>query len=75
VTNVDLGAKLGISHAQVSRLRSGDRSPTLATLVSVQKTLGWPVADQVKAFEVGTYAAGFEDAIKRYGAVQASDVA
>lgn len=67
VTNVHLAGLLGISHAQVSRLRSGDRPATLNTLIAVRDALGWSVEAQVAAFEQGTYAAAFEIAIKEYG--------
>jgi len=74
VTNVRLGEMLGISHAQVSRLRSGHRPATLNTLISVRDALGWSVEEQVAAFEAGNYAAEFEKAIQEYGGRQTASV-
>ncbi len=40
LTQAALGAKLGVSQPYVARLESGDRSPTLATLVRLAQRLG-----------------------------------
>lgn len=58
-SNTALGELLGVSHATVSRWRSGDRLPELANMQKIAKILGWSLDDQVKARDSGRYASEF----------------
>ena len=40
LSQAELGAKLGVSQPHVARLKSGDQSPTLATLARLAQRLG-----------------------------------
>lgn len=46
ISNKEIGRQLGVSHAQISRIKSGDRLPSLQTMLRIQETLGWSLADQ-----------------------------
>lgn len=50
-----LSEKLDISQAHVSRLRSGDRLPSMALMWAVDAALGWPAADQMVAIRQQRY--------------------
>lgn len=49
LTNQALGDALGVSHAQVSRYRSGDRVPTDLVMVKIWRLTDWPVEEQIRA--------------------------
>lgn len=49
LTNQALGDALGVSHAQVSRYRSGDRVPTDLVMLKIGRLTDWPVEQQIKA--------------------------
>lgn len=69
-SNVTLGARLGVSHATVSRWRSGDRLPELANMQKINKELGWSLDDQVAARDSGKYASEFS---RRIGILESGD--
>lgn len=63
VTNTQVAKDLGgiLSHASISRIRSGTRTPTYATLWAMHKVYHWPIYDQVLAIvEDKDYAEQFE---------------
>ena len=66
MTNTELANLLGLSHVQVSRLRSGARTPGVTTMGDIQDVLGWSATDQIRARRDGVYASEFEAAIERY---------
>ena len=70
-TNVAVAEHLGLSPEGVSRLRSGDRSPSWETMVKVHLMLDWSVADQAADRLAGGWSAGFERAIRSWAAAQA----
>lgn len=47
LTNQALGDALGVSHAQASRYRSGDRVPTDLVMLKLSRLMDWPVEDQI----------------------------
>lgn len=47
LTNQALGDALGVSHAQASRYRSGDRVPTDLVMLKVARLMDWPIEDQI----------------------------
>lgn len=48
-TNADLGRVLGLSHSTVSRMRSGSRTGSIATLQRLSKASGVPLEDVANA--------------------------
>lgn len=61
ITNALVGEIIGMSHAGVSRLRSGHRHPSIPTMVRIARKFGWTVEEQVALFSPpGAYAAKFE---------------
>lgn len=48
MTNEKIGELIGLSYSAVSRLRRGERLPSIEVMVAVEEHLRWPVADQVK---------------------------
>lgn len=67
VTNQRVADDLGITHSAVSRIRSGDRLPSLQLVRRIAGQLGWPVDEQVSSLDPKTYAAAFEKVLaKRY---------
>jgi transcriptional regulator with XRE-family HTH domain len=45
-TNPEVGKRIGLSYSGVSRIRSGDRYPSLAVMRKIRDAYGWPVGDQ-----------------------------
>lgn len=60
ISNIKLGELLGLSHASVSRYRSGDRLPSSETMAEISRLTGWTMDEQYKARTAGTYAEKFE---------------
>lgn len=50
-----LADKIGASQAHVSRLRSGDRLPSMELMWAVEPVLGWPAAEQMAAVRRKSY--------------------
>ena len=46
---------LGCSEATVSRLRSGDRTPSVRMMQEIKRLLSWSLDDQAAAIERGDY--------------------
>lgn len=59
-TNEALGELLGISHATVSRIKSGHRLPSLEVMDKIRELYGWSLDDQTDARNEGTYAERFQ---------------
>jgi hypothetical protein len=66
LSNSKLGALLDLSHASVSRIRSGNRLPSLKVMAVIAGLTGWSLDDQVAARESGTYASCFEETFEGY---------
>lgn len=47
LTNRALGDALGVSHAQASRYRSGDRVPTDLVMLKISRLMDWSIEDQI----------------------------
>jgi len=58
-SNEQIGQALEVSHAAVSRYRSGDRFPELDVMARIANLLDWSMDDQYKARQAGTYANEF----------------
>ena len=68
ITNERVGEDLDISHSMVSRIRSGDRTPSLGVMLKMHEDWGWPLEEQALARALGKYAEEFEaQLVKRYG--------
>jgi hypothetical protein len=48
VTNGEIGKLIGLSYSAVSRLRRGERLPSVEVMVAIGEHFSWGVADQVK---------------------------
>ena len=67
VTNQRVADDLGITHSMVSRIRSGDRLPSLQLVRKIEAAYGWSVADQITDLDPKRYAVAFEAILaKRY---------
>lgn len=64
VTNEALGELLGISHATVSRIKSGHRLPSLEVMDKIRELYGWSLDAQTDARNAGTYHQGFQAIIE-----------
>lgn len=59
-SNESLGRLLGVSHATISRYRSGDRLPEIDVMGKIAAEFGWSMDDQYAARVSGDYAGEFE---------------
>lgn len=48
MTNEEIGKLIGLSYSAVSRLRRGERLPSVDVMVAISTHFGWGVADQVQ---------------------------
>lgn len=62
-TNTEIASLIGLSHSGVSRIRSGQRLPSIDAMRRIEREFNWPLNAQVVAREKGTYADEFEVAI------------
>lgn len=70
MTNESVAELLGISHSMVSRMRSGDRFPSVRLMTRIEVTFGWKMSAQAKVFGTVRYADGFERALDRHHRLQ-----
>lgn len=61
--NTVLGKELGVSHATVSRWKSGDRLPELENMAAIAEVLGWSLDAQWAARQKGNYADEFSSRV------------
>lgn len=62
ISNIKLGELLGLSHASVSRIRSGDRLPSSEVMALISKLTGWTMDEQFSCRTAGTYSEEFDKA-------------
>lgn len=62
-TNEEVGRKIGLTHSSVSRIRSGERLPSIEVMSRIEEEYNWSVGGQVRARQNGTYKDEFELAI------------
>lgn len=65
VTNQQVADDLGVSHATISRIRSGDRVPSVELMATIESVMGLKMNAQVRARLNGQYADLFEKALVR----------
>ncbi len=70
-SNEEVGHRLGVSHATVSRYKSGDRFPTIDILAKIAEVYDWSIDDQYAARQKGTYANEFAERVAGDSAVGA----
>lgn len=69
MTNEEIGKLIGLTHSAVSRLRRGERLPSIEVMVAIAKHFDWSVADQVRTRSTrgaNAYAIEFADQIDTY---------
>lgn len=67
VTNQRVADDLGVTHSMISRIRSGDRLPSLQLVRRINATLGWSIDEQISSLDPKVYAEAFEAVLaKRY---------
>lgn len=71
ITNVQIGKDIGLDHTTVSRIRSGERLPSIDVMVDVELRYGWRVEQQIKSRLDGTYAEDLETKlVKMFGVAE-----
>ena len=73
ITNVQVGLDIGLDHTTVSRIRSGDRLPSIDVMVAIARVYGWKIDAQVRARTEDRYASGFEAVLIRSFGVEQPD--
>lgn len=63
VTNVQVGKDIDLDHTTVSRIRSGDRLPSLNAMIRIETRYRWKLHIQARARLAGRYAEAFEKAL------------
>ena len=67
MTNERIGKLIGLTHSAVSRIRRGERLPSLKVMVAIGVQFRWPVMEQIEArTRPGEYAEQFNLAIERH---------
>lgn len=66
VTNQRVAEDLGVTHATISRIRSGDRLPSLALMLTIEKVTRWRLSAQVRWRQEGKYATAFEQMLYKH---------
>lgn len=59
-TNEWVAQQLGLTHSMISRIRSGDRRPSIEVMGKIQERFHWSLNKQLEARREGNYAAQFE---------------
>ena len=52
-TNPEVGKQIGLSYSGVSRIRSGDRYPSLAVMRKISRAYSWPMEEQLALIPEG----------------------
>lgn len=59
VTNGQIARDLKLSDSMVSRIRSGDRLPSFATMQVIERVYNWSLPEQARYRVAGDYAKAF----------------
>lgn len=60
VTNQRVADRLGINHSTVSRIRSGERHPSIDLMKKIETEYGWDLEKQLRAYGSVVYKREFE---------------
>lgn len=60
ISNTQVGADIGLDYTTVSRIRSGQRLPSIDVMVQIELRYGWSVGDQARARTDDKFAEEFE---------------
>ena len=66
VTNERVATDLGISESMVSRIRSGNRHPSVTTMKKITEVTRWKIQSQSNVWGTPAYAAKFEECLARH---------
>lgn len=72
LTNSQVAEALGLSESGVSRLRSGDRLPSLEVMQKIETVYGWSVQGQSNARQAGDWTGAFVKVLDAVAEEQAS---
>lgn len=68
ISNVDIAKHLSLAHSYVSRLRAGERVPSIKIMMKIEMWLKWAIGDQAVCREGGTYATALEEKlVEKFG--------
>ncbi len=70
-THEFVAERLGLSVATVSRLRTGDRLPSLEVMIDISEMTKWGVDAQAVSRQRGTYAQDFNEVLAKLVETQA----
>lgn len=65
VTNLEIAALLGVNHSTVSRIRRGQRQPSMQVMDRLRQLSGWSLDAQMNARTSNTYPARFDEVTSR----------
>jgi transcriptional regulator with XRE-family HTH domain len=65
MNGAEMAEALGCSEATVSRLRSGERTPSVRLMSEIRRILSWSMDEQAAAIDRGDYAAVFTGKMDR----------
>lgn len=66
VTNQKVAEDLKITHSAVSRIRSGDRRPSLEVMLRIMDLYGWSLEVQALSWSLGLYPKDFESTLMKH---------
>lgn len=68
MTNEAIGEMIGLTHSAVSRIRRGERLPSINVMTRIETEFKWTVADQIAVRVLGArrYAGRFNEVISEY---------
>lgn len=68
MTNELIGDKIGLTHSAVSRIRRGERLPSIEVMTKIDTVFKWSVVDQIAERAMGArrYAGRFNEVVAEY---------
>lgn len=72
ITNTQIAEDIGLTHSGVSRIRSGDRLPSISVMAKIADVYGWSPDSQMAARFHGKYPERFEEVLEAHYAAKAA---
>lgn len=72
-TNTAVATRIDLDHSTVSRIRRGERRPSLASMLRIQEQYRWSLADQANSIVNNTYGTDFERILRQEADNQGTD--